>query len=129
MLKMLHRLKHKFTGHKEEYLDRRRTYDVWGGEFVTGMSEYTIPIQDQWHIKCSCGKCMRHHLDESETTVEADSLGEVWAKLGGGPYELMRSHGFPDVSHPKAQGISQGFMLDLDKLDKLGVELPEELQN
>jgi hypothetical protein len=41
----------------------------------------------------------------------------------------MKSHGFPDVSHPEAQGISQGFKIDLDKLDRLDVELPEELQN
>jgi len=129
MKRLLKRLAHAVTGHEDDHLDRAREYLVWDGHFETGTSSYRMPVKDHWHIRCSCGKCLRHCFDETETTIEAESLPEVWAKIGGGPTELMDTLGYPDVYPPRAAGIVKGMKISMDKLDKLGIELPSELEN
>lgn len=129
MRQLLRRIKHRFTGHTETYLDRSRTYFVWNGNFITGSTEFKIPIHDQWHIRCTCGKCLRHKVEESTTVVQAESIPEVWSKVASTSTELMRAEGYPDVYPQTAQGIQQGFSVDLDNIEEFGIHLPEKLEN
>lgn len=129
MLRTLKRLIHKVTGHRECFLDRSREYNVWDGYFTRGTNEYLVPVRDEWHIKCSCGMCLRHTHNESEVAIEAQSLPEVWAKVSGVPQDLMESEGYPDVYPEHAEGIVRGMSIDMDRVQELGIKLPEELEN